>query len=266
MSSNAPWAPTAGGAPAGTAGEAPVNGAAGQPVPGNEVQELIDENDPRLVSEALDANLDADAYAQPAPPPDGKYRAKIKLEGVKQEGTDEKKPYGTGSNKTTKVPYFKTQVSLSIIDPSGKYDGIVVYPAFGGGVNTDRRRDGSTQVTTLLMRLKKPDGTPWATSGTKMDQKSWIQLLVQALAGEPEVGIETMWEGSCMKCGEELKPQGKYAVRVQGMHHFPPEQDAAKRKAGQLFSPEHKCGVNAAHGYFKARAIVSRFLHLHELK
>src|SRR2546430_14406481 len=76
------------------------NGSAapGQPVPSDAPQELIDENDPRLISETLDANLEADAYAQPIPPPDGKYRAKLKLEGVKAEG-GEVKPYAAGMNQ-----------------------------------------------------------------------------------------------------------------------------------------------------------------------
>jgi hypothetical protein len=265
MSSPAPWAPTQG-SPATQADPSKPNGPAPQQqVPSDAPQELIDENDPRLISESLDANLEADAYAQPAPPPDGKYRAKLKLEGVAQEGVQERKPYGTGANRQ-KVPYFKTGLSCSIIDPSGKYDGIVCYPAFGGGANTDRRRDGSTQVTTILTRLKKPDGTPWAAAGMKMSQLEWIQLLVKALGTEPEIGIETAWEASCMACATELKPSGKYALRTTGMHHFPQETDGAKRKAGQQFQPEIKCAANPGHGYARARAIVIKFLHLSELK
>jgi hypothetical protein len=268
MAANAPWAPTQGattqedpGKPNGPAGAA---GAAAAPVPSDAPQEIIDENDPRLISESLDANLEADAYAQPAPPPDGKYRAKLKLEGVRVEG-GENKPYGTGQNKQ-KVPYFRTGVSCSIIDPSGKYDGITVYPAFGGGANTDRRRDGSTQVTTILTRITKPDGSLWAPKGAKMTQLEWIQLLVKALGTEPEIGIETAWEASCMSCAEELKKIAKYALRTTGMHHFPPETAGDKRKAGQLFQPEIRCQVNPGHGYARARAIVVSFLSLSQLK
>jgi hypothetical protein len=263
MSSNAPWAPSQGAAPS-TQADAPK--ANGPTQPSDAPQDLIDENDPRLVSESLDVNVEGDAYAQPAPPPDGKYRAKLKLEGVKVEGSSEAKPYTSGqTSRAPIIPYFKTGISCSIIDPSGRFDGIVVYPQFGG-VNTNRRRDNTTQVTTILNRTKKPDGTPWAPTGLKMTQKEWIELFVRALAGEPEIGIETAWEASCQKCAEELKPQNKYPVRVLGMHHFPQERDNAKLKAGYMFTPEIKCAVNAAHGYGRARAVVVRFLHLHELK
>ena len=55
------------------------NGAATTPTPSDAPQDLLDPNDPRLVSEELNANPDADAYAAPPPPPDGKYRVKLKL-------------------------------------------------------------------------------------------------------------------------------------------------------------------------------------------
>lgn len=231
-------------------------------------QELIDENDPRLISEPLDVNVDADAYAQPAPPPDGKYRAKLKLEGVKQEGTSEKKSYAPKNFGKPPVPAYATSISCQLIDANGKYDGIVLYPAFGGGVSTAVRRDNSSQVGTILARIKKPDGSAWAPAGVKMNPKEWMELLVKALATEPEIGVETSWEASCRECGEveKAKGSGKFAARTTGMHHFPPETDAAKRKAGLTNSPEIKCAVNPAHGYSKARAIVTRFLHLHELK
>src|SRR5579864_677325 len=109
----APWAPQQG-SPDSKQDEAKPNGTTAAPVPSSEPQDIVDPNDPRLISETLDANLEADAYAQPAPPPDGKYRAKLRLEGVKQDGTDEKKDYGTGMNKKTKIPYFRTGISCSI--------------------------------------------------------------------------------------------------------------------------------------------------------
>jgi hypothetical protein len=267
---NAPWAPTQGAGSSGTAApeEAKPNGQT-TAAPSTDVQDVVDENDPRLISETLEANVEGDAYAQPAPPLDGKYRLKLKHEGVKQDGTDERKPYKTVPGKKGGSPYYQTGISCSIIDPTGKYDGIVVYPAFGGGANTRLQRDKSTQVTTILHRIKKPDGQKSYAEGVKLDQKGWMDLLIKVLATEPEIGGELQWEASCGKCGEIAKAndyKDGYPTRTTGMHHFPQEQDSAKRKAGQLFSPELKCAVNPAHGYSRARAIVTRFLHLHELK
>jgi hypothetical protein len=269
MSTNQPWAPTQG-APGGTQQDAPVNGQTAQSQVPETKLEVADENDPRLVSENLDANVEGDAYATPAPPPDGKYRLKLKLEGFKVEGSDTRKDFGVKLGKDGKAPYYTTSVSCSIIDPSGKYDGIVVYPAFGGGVNSRLQRDKSTQVTTLMNRIKlpgepqTPQGKSYASgfSGTALE---WVQRMVKALATEPEVGGELVWETSCQKCGEELKKKGEYAGRTQGMHHFPPETDGAKIKLGQRFQPELKCTVNPSHGYSRARAIVVRFMHIHEL-
>lgn len=265
MSTPAPWAPAQGTSSGGNeASQQPgVAGAA----PGSDVQEVIDENDPRLVSETLDANVEADAYAQPAPPLDGKYRLKLKLEGVKQEGTDERKPYGIKPGKKGAPPYYQTSLSCTIIDPTGRFDGLVVYPGFGGGASTQLRKDKSTQVTTILHRIKGPDGKSVA-EGKKLDPKGWMELLVKTLAGEPEIGGETQWEVSCAKCGEIAKAKDYvdgYPTRTSGMHRFPPEQDSAKRKLGQLFSPEYQCSVDKSHGYSRARAIVVRFMHLHEV-
>ena len=244
----------------------PTQGDPSAPEVSSAPQDIIDENDPRLVSETMEVNVDADAYAQPAPPPDAKYRAKLKLEGVKQDGTTERKDYTSRNFGKPPQPAYTTSISCKILDSTGRYDGLILYPAFGGGANTSARKDGSSQVATILARLKKPDGTPWVTSATRMNQKEWMELFIKVLATEPEIGVQTAWEASCRQCGDDLKPQGKFAARTQGMNHFPMENDAAKRKLGQTHSPEIKCAVNAGHGYARARAIVVSFHHLSELK
>jgi hypothetical protein len=261
-----------GGAPSqpGQPGEAPVNGAA--PV-SSDVQDVIDPNDPRLVSEAVDVNVEGDAYAQPSPPPDGKYRIKLKLEGIEKADKSHLDYEHTATKKAPVMPYFHTRISATIIDPTGKYDGIKVYPEFGGYVGTLQNKDRSTKVATILARLKRPDGQPWVNSTMKMDQKGWMDLFVKALAGEPEIGGELQWQASCEQCGKEAKAareQGKdaaYPANVNGMHRFPQEQSADKRKsAGHGYSSEVKCQKDASHGYSRAQARIVRFLHTHELK
>lgn len=244
--------------------EQKVNGAAGAPQPGDEApQNLLDPNDPRLVSENLVVNQDADAYAQPAPPPDGKYRVKLKLMR-KKVGNDEVDYIAALWGKAPGQAVYVTGVEASIIDPSGKYDGLKAYDF---NVSTFVGRDASTKVTTIIGKLRKPDGSPWAAPRTELTRKGWMDLLVKALAGEPEAGIESQWEYSCQDCGKAAKASGQaYPRSVNGMHKFPPEPDATKRRAGQQFSPEMKCALVPSHGYGRARISIARFLSLDELK
>lgn len=223
--------------------------------------EIIDMNDPRLTSEKLDVDVEKDAYASFPVLPDGKYRAKLKAEKIKVNDKESRDWYAK-TDKDGKL-YCYCLVSASIIDPSGKYDGIVVYPRFGGTVDTRVRKDSSSQVVTLLHMLKQPSGEPWAKAGAKMYPKEWAELLVKALAGEPEAGVETTWEWSCEGCGKQAKDKGTdYPKSVLGMHNFPPD---ARSKTGEKL-PEMKCQVNPAHGSSRARAKVSRFLPLGEVK
>jgi hypothetical protein len=218
-------------------------------------QNVIDLNDPRLTSEILEANLEADAYAFPPPPPDAKYRAKLKL--VQQENSNkEKMDYLPAVWGQKEQAVLVASIEASIIDPTGKYDGIKVYDR---NVSTFLGRDGGTKVSTILARLKQPSGDPWVPLNARWTQAQWMQTLVKALAGEPEIGLETIWEWSCQKCGEEAKARKeRYPRSVTGMHKFP-------QLKGQ-YQPEMKCSANAAHGYSRARATIGRFLHLSELK
>lgn len=265
--------PAPGGSSTSTAAD-PTNGAV-TTTPSEVVQEVIDENDPRLTSEAQDVNPEGDAFASPAPPPDRIWRAKLKLEGFK-DAQGQVRPYGVNQTKKSPViPYFVTGISAQIIDPTGKFDGITVYPPFGGMIGTLLNRDNTHKVATLLARVNKPDGTPWAGKGVKLNQRDWMELLVRALSGEPEVGIETQWQGSCQTCSEIAKKSNgavAYPPTTQGMLHFPPEIDARKRKDGQLYSPESPCMVGimpgmkfGPHGFFRARAVIQRFLALSEI-
>ena len=235
-----------------------------EPSPSDAPQEVIDPNDPRLTSEELNVNADADAYAQPAPPPDGKYRAKLKLIRPK-DGKGQEVDYLPASwGKKVPQLVFVTGIQASIIDPSGKYDGLSAYDY---NVSTFIGRDNATKLSTILSRLKQPNGQPWVTPHQKMNAKAWADTFVKALAGEPEIGIETAWEWSCPDCGKDSKAKGTaYARPLVGMHHFPPEQDASKRKAGQAYSPEVKCSMNAAHSYSRARITIAKFYSLEELK
>lgn len=244
-----------------------VNGAtAAGAIPSDAPQDLLDPNDPRLTSEELNANPDADAYAAPAPPPDQKWRVKLKLMRSKDAQGQEVDylPALWGKNGPHPQAVYVCGIQASIIDPSGKYDNLSAYDY---NVSTFVGRDNATKVTTIVGKLRRPDGTPWVAKGQRMNPRAWMDTLVKALAGEPECGIESQWEWSCADCGKAAKASGSaYPKSVQGMHKFPEERDRAKKAAGQLYSPEMKCQINPAHGYSRARITIARFLSLDEVK
>lgn len=252
-----------GSAPPAEENHGPNGSAGGVQVP-DAPQDLLDPNDPRLTSEELNANPDADAYAAPAPPPDQKWRVKLKLirskDGQGQEVDYLPKLWGAKNPQAVYV----CGIQASIIDPSGKYDNLSAYDY---NVSTFVGRDNATKVTTIVGKLRRPDGSPWVAKGQRMNPRAWMDTLVKALAGEPECGIESQWEWSCADCGKMAKASGNaYPRAIQGMHKFPEEKDKQKRAAGQAYSPEMKCQVNAAHGYSRARITIARFLSLDEVK
>jgi len=235
------------------------NGAAS---PDEAPQELLDPNDPALTSELLDVNLEGDAYAVPVPPPDRKWRARLKI--VKQKikdasGQEHELDYVAGYYGKEKQKCYASSIEATLIDPSGKFDGLHAYDQW---VATFMNRDGSTKVQSILGKLRKPDGTLWAPPGTKLTAQGWMNLFVKALAGEPECGIETQWEWSCQDCGKQAKDKGERRPRsIVGMHKFPPS-----RKVRGEFDPEMKCQVNPAHGYGRARVRIASVLSLTDLK
>jgi hypothetical protein len=169
----------------------------------------LDLNDPKFLSEDIGINPEGDAYATPPPPPDGEYRAKLKMLDVKDSkgGMVRYAPWA----KDDKVALF-TKIEARIQDPSGKYDNI---PVFDSWFSTYLNRDGSTKVSTLLSKLGR-------TVPPRASHKVLMDELVTALASEPDVIIETQWEASCQTCTEEAKKNGGKRPRsIQGMKKFP---------------------------------------------
>jgi hypothetical protein len=223
---------------------------------GDSPLEVMDPNDPVFTSEDLNVNPDVDAYAYPPPPPDGKYRAKLKLAPHKNADGSfvDWYPAKWGKDKT---PVLVTGVEASIIDPTGKFDGVKVFDRL---VSTLPNRESGTKVSTILAKLHRPDGSPWASVTNKpKSHVGWMSLLKQALAGEPEIGIETNWEWSCQDCGKDAQKAGESRPKgVKGMHKFPQHRG--------VFQPEMRCQIKPAHGESRAQVRIERFLSEGELK
>ena len=252
-------APVPGGASFGTAEEqrTQAQAPAGAGAPNGDIpQNTMDVNDPVFTSEQLDVNLEGNAYERPAPPPDARYRAKLRhAPGKDSQGhTVDFLPGRWGKNQQA-VLY--TGVRADIIDHSGKYDGIGV---FDQSVSTFLQRDGSHKIQTILRNIAKPDGSPYLSPGLRLTTRGWMDLLLQALKTEPEIGIETAWGWSCQACGEEAEKKGDRRPReMLGMAKFPQVKNAAGKFE---YSPDVQCSANKAHGWSRAQVRIVAFLPL----
>jgi hypothetical protein len=186
-----------------------------QPDAAPSTQAAIDPNDPRLTSEVLTINPDADAYAVLPPLPDGKWRAKAKQVDIKDDkGQQQRYAVFARPKMDNNRPFFATNVEFLVIDHSGEFDGVKL-TEYWVKTLVDARK-GTSQAATLTSKL---GGKPLA-SGT---QKQTIDLLLQTLATEPELVIETSWSAECQQCQERAKKANERQPRAfaVGMHRFP---------------------------------------------
>lgn len=195
-----------------------------------EVSEVegIDLNDPALLQEEIiGANLEADPYATPPPPPDSWYRVRLKRLDVKSKdksGADILAPYSIKPEKKKGVPVIgangKPKVNAwmaleaSIIDLSGKYDGLKARDYF---LSTQiDSRTGTSRIlylVTQVFKVKLP---------AHYNAAIVVEALIKQLAGDPEVDCEFIWAASPSQSDTEaIRAKGIYAPEVKGMHKFP---------------------------------------------
>jgi hypothetical protein len=211
---------------------------------------VIDANDPQLTSEVLTEDTTQDAFAIPPPPPDGKWRAKLKL--VDMAGATDGKLYKAVRYEKMNdgKAFFVANVEASLIDVHGKQDGIKV-TQYHVKSAIDRRKNVS-EMTTIT---KAAGGKP-VERGTHLDK---VVALGAALAGEPEVIIDTFWEAACQSCQEGAKKAHTKAPRafLMGMSHFP------QSKPG-THDPMVQCP--ACKSMVRAQLRIGQFLNVKEAK
>jgi len=191
--------------------EAPADS---QPAQGESTQ-LVDPNDPRLTSELLTINPDADAYAVLPPLPDGKWRAKAKQVDIKDDkGQQQRYAVFSRAKMANGAPFFATNIEYSIIDHSGEFDGVKLTEYWVKAL-VDARK-GTSQAATMIGKL----GGKVPPTGS---QKVYMDALLATLAAEPELVLETAWSAECQHCQEVAKKKGEKSPRpfLQGMHRFP---------------------------------------------
>lgn len=211
-----------------------------------EPQQLVDPNDPRLTSEVLTIDETADAYAVLPPLPDGKWRAKAKQVDIKDDkGQQQRYAVFSRAKMANGTPFFATNIEYSIIDHSGEFDGVKLTDYW---VKTlvDQRK-GTSQAATMILKL----GGKLPASPT---QKAIMDTLLQVLASEPELILETAWSAECQTCQEAAKKKGDKAPRpfLSGMHRF------ASTKTPGVHDPMSQCPVCRSQVRAQAR-IVSPF-------
>lgn len=187
----------------------PPSGATASPA------EFIDPNDPRLTSEVVTQDLTQDAYAITPPLPDGRWRAKLKQVDIKDDRGNMQRSAGFSRAKMSGgKPFLATNVESSVIDLTGKFDGVKLTEYWVKTLVDERK--GISQIGTLLCKL----GTPPPASTT---QAELMALFLKKLAGEPEIVIETAWNADCQSCQETAKKRGDKTPRpfLVGMHRFP---------------------------------------------
>ena len=213
-------------------------------------QEVLALDDPQLLSESLTDNAEADAYAVPPPAPDGKWRAKLRAVPIKDKTTgQEKESLGVKYDRMNGgKPFCVTNIEVALIDLGGKYDGTKIIEYW---VKTATERSGTSQAATIL---RKAGGT----MPSPLTHASLMKALLDRLAGEPEVIVETYWEASCATCGEAAKKRGDKAPKpfLRGSHRFP--QDKGQPVA------EAKCPVCG--GMCRAQVRVAQFFAVSETK
>jgi hypothetical protein len=177
-----------------------------------EDQIVIDLNDPNLLMQELDTNPDVDPYAAPPPLPDGRWRVKVKQQDVKNPSDGQPARYAVKLDKQTQQPYAYTALEATVLDPTGKNDGMKLHDYF---VSTRPARNGGIPIVRLLTCLK-------VQLPPKVNAKVLMDELLKALASEPELEVDTVWEGGMDQADQErFEAAGERQPRVLGQHRFP---------------------------------------------
>lgn len=208
-----------------------------------------------LLSEPIDYNVDVDAYAAPPPLPDGRYRVKIKSIDVK--GTDgQPAKYGIKPGGNPKFndgkPYAFCALQANVVQPGGRYDNAQLTDYF---VSTARNRNGGIPMVRILTVL----GVKLPAAG---GANALVDLFLKTLAKEPELEVETQWEGQPNQDDQNEFDSVNPPVKVKavyGMHKFP------KAENGVDHVPEVKqiiTQLNNKEVYFRAQARIQGYFPL----
>lgn len=180
----------------------------------------------------LEVDPERDAFAAPAPPPDGWHVAKLTL-GPKKFMT------GTTSKG---VNYVMAQIMARVI-ADDRTNNQVIFTN-----ESDMVFNGTSRISGLLGVLGYKARTDYST------RREMLDLLAKALDSEPIVEIKTRWELSAAT--GETSPTGKkvYETLKKGMVNFPVNEDGSHNaspsgtfttKGGQTVELDGSTGAQA---------------------
>jgi hypothetical protein len=186
--------------------------------------------------------------------PDGKWRAKAKQVDIKDDkGQQQRYAALARPGIENGAPFFATNIEFSVIDHSGAFDGVKL-TEYWVKTLTDGRK-GISQAETMTKKL----GGAIKGSATQLER---MKTLLQTLAAEPELVIETAWSAECQGCQERAKNKHERSpgAFLQGMHRFPATR-APGEKDPVVQCPTCKMPVRA-----QARIVRGGFYSLAEAK
>jgi hypothetical protein len=173
---------------------------------------MFDPNDPALLLQEMDTAQGEDPYKQLPPLPDGRWLVKVKQMDVK--GLDGQPTRYVVKPGKDGGAYAYTGLTVTVIDPSGKFDGVELRDYFVS-TRADARKGGANALSWILGCLK-------VQIPGRMTIGALIDTFCKAVANEPQLEIESAWEGSLDQATQELfENSGEKQPRVLGQHRFP---------------------------------------------
>ena len=159
--------------------------------------------------ESVAINENADHFAKPAPPPDGKWRVKLNIkDGEWKDGT----PGKAGK------PALTCSLNAKIIKPGEKWDGRMLFDNF---VSTMIRPETGTSKISAIYKLLRKDNPEIPALPAQITRVELAKMFSDVLAGEPTIGVESRWHAQYDTGEKDDRGKTIYKTVYRGMKKFP---------------------------------------------
>lgn len=159
----------------------------------------VDINDLSLDTSEVEINPEADAFAYPPPPVEGRYRVRLKLhERGWEKGTDK-----------YNVEYMRANIEARIVAPGDSSDD---KPLFDNPSTQVFASSGTSKIVGILQAL----GMTGIPPRGKIHE--YARFLQPYLEHEAEVDVMTQWEAYCKDCEKSIKGMRRFPTNGDGGH------------------------------------------------